>query len=68
MRALARKAASSAGVIPARSWSVLINEGRLLSRSNSWTMAGGKGGSRARTWSANSERMMMMMGSMLDGV
>lgn len=63
---LARKAARSAGLIPASSCSVLINEGRLLSRFSSWITAGAKGGSSAWTWSANNERMMM--GSMLSGV
>ena len=45
--ALARKAASSAGVRPASNWLELINEGRVLSWSSSWITAGGKGGSSA---------------------
>ena len=57
--ALARKAASSAGVRPASNWFGLISEGRVLSWSSSWITAGEKGGSRAYTWSASSEMMVM---------
>ena len=69
--ALARKAAKSAGLIPASSCSELINEGRLPSLFNSWTTAGVKGGSRAWAWSANNERMMMgsiLLNGFFDGM
>ena len=63
--ALAKNAARSAGLIPASSCSVLIKEGRLLSRFNSWITVGANGGSRAWMWSVRSERMMR--GSMVRG-